>query len=189
MLSILNFGGGQNQSLQKFDGSDSGGTDSLHTHLGLVNVLGVGVAGLQDQDAVIGHIGEVLGEKGLNLKFALIRDFLISIGELGDDRVEQVQGIGQIHSIGFTFAANSDQLEESFRGGQNVEAVIILTEILQDGLSVQGLIEVVGVFVGHIVEEPHHDLSSLLSQHLLHLLLLSSQGTLVLTVFIIVLLV
>ena len=174
MLSVLNLCSGQYQSLQKFNGSDSGGTDSFHTHLGLVNVLGVGVAGLQDQDTVISHVGEVLAEKRLDLKFSLIRNFLISIWKLSDDCVEQVQGVRQIHLIFFTLAANSDKLEEGFRGSQNVEAVVIFAEVLQDGLSVQSLLDVVSVFAWHVIEESHHDLSSLLGQNLLHLLLLRS---------------
>jgi hypothetical protein len=62
VFAVLDLRGGHNQSLKQLDGSNSGDADLLHGHLRRVDIFGVGSGWLQNQDAVVGHIGEESSE-------------------------------------------------------------------------------------------------------------------------------
>ena len=95
-------------------------------------------------------------------------------------------GVGKVLDVVFTLAADHYELLKYFWARKHVEAVVVIAELHEDGVSVESLLEVVLVFGGERVEKAQHDLVAFLGEDVLHFLLLLGKHAFVLGLFVVV---
>lgn len=177
---------GQEQCLKKLDGAQSGVSDFLNRLLGLVNVLTIAWQLLvQHHNAVVSNVGEVLSKELLNLGFALVWNLLVGVGEFSHNCGQQVSGVTE-EVVSVTLAANGDQLLQEVLLSQQVEAMVILAELHQDGVGVQGDLDVVLVAAGKLVHERANNQLSFVVDNFLHFQLIGCEYWLFLVIVVIV---
>jgi hypothetical protein len=120
------------EDLKKLNGAEAGVSNLLHNFLGLVGVGFLTRMLLHKNNyAVVGNVGEVLGEELVDLALTFVGDFPLSVAEFCNDREEKLHGVFELVVLQ-TLAHNLNQALHSNLCSQQVEAVVVLTEIHKD---------------------------------------------------------
>lgn len=129
---------------------------------------------LKNEQAVVAKIFEVEAELFKEFIFFIFEEVFVLFNKLSDNVSEQLEGIWQVLPIVVRLAANTDNLFENGFLSQNLEAVFILTEFLQDGVSIECHLEIILIFARKLVNEEIDNVIAFFFENLLHELLFSS---------------
>ena len=81
----------------------------------------------------------------------VFEEVFVLFNKLSDKIIEQLNSVWKVHHIVIGLATNAYNFFENCLLGQKLEAVLILTELLENSASVEGHLIVVSVFVWELI--------------------------------------
>jgi hypothetical protein len=121
-------------------------------HVDIEAIVGV-VSRAEAEDLSENEIVKLLSENSLEFVHADLVEVLGTLAVLVDDIGKKVLDVGAVHGVGVALACDLDHEFEVTLSHEELEAALVLNQVLEDGAGVQGLLKVGSVLLRHLHEE------------------------------------